>query len=166
MPSTYTLLILLDYFLKVVALVYNLDISDPIFISLKEEYEEFDSWFKKISREGRKCWVYRRRDGAIGAILIYKIENDPIDATPPLPAKKRLKISTLIVTHIGYKIGELFIKLAVGYSIKNNLTEIYLTHFTKPDDYLVDLITEYGFYKAAVNNRGEDVFVKCAKMSL
>ncbi len=141
-------------------LVYNLEISDPIFRSLKEEYEEFDSWFKKISREGRKCWVYRRKDGTIGAILIYKIENDPIDSIPPLPAKKRLKIATLIVTHVGYKIGELFTKLAVGYSIKNNLAEIYLTHFTKPDDYLVDLITEYGFYKAAVNDRGEDIFVK------
>jgi len=140
--------------------IYNLEISDPIFKSLKEEYEEFDSWFKKISREGRKCWVYRRKDGAIGAILIYKIENEPIDSIPPLLAKMRLKIATLIVTYIGYKIGELFIKLAVGYSIKNNLTEIYLTHFTKPDDYLVDLITEYGFYKAAVNNRGEAVFVK------
>ncbi|RZN34413.1 MAG: hypothetical protein EF813_09925 [Methanosarcinales archaeon] len=140
--------------------VYNLDISDPIFKSLKEEYGEFDSWFKKISREGRKCWVYRRKDGTIGAILIYKIENEPIDSIPPLPAKKRLKIATLIVTHVGYKIGELFTKVAVGYSIKNNLAEIYLTHFTKPDDYLVDLITEYGFYKAAANNRGEDIFVK------
>jgi predicted nucleic acid-binding protein len=36
--------------------VYNLDLNDPIFDSLKEEYHpEFDDWFKKISKEPRKC---------------------------------------------------------------------------------------------------------------
>lgn len=140
--------------------VYNLDMNDPIFDSLKEEYEEFNDWFTKISREGRKCWVHYRKNGKIGALLIYKIENEPIDSIPPLPEKPRLKIATLKVTHVGHKIGELFIKLAVDYSVKNNLTEIYLTYFIKPDDYLVDLITEYGFYEAAINKRGEHVFIK------
>lgn len=141
-------------------LVYNLKTDDPFFDSLKEDYGEFEAWFKKISKEGRKCWVYFKEDGSIGAILIYKFENEPIDSNPPFPAKRRLKISTLKVTHTGYKIGELFIKLALEYSIKNDLAEIYLTHFTKPDDYLAGLITEYGFYRAAKNRRGEDIFIK------
>ena len=141
-------------------LVHNLNINDPFFDSLKEEYGEFETWFKKISREGRKCWVHLRGDGAIGALLIYKVENEPIDSIPPLPAKNRFKISTLKVTHTGYKIGELFIKSSVEYCIKNDLTEMYLTYFTQPDDYLVDLITEYGFVKVATNRRGEGVFVK------
>ncbi|VVB97263.1 Uncharacterised protein [uncultured archaeon] len=140
--------------------VFKLDTNDPFFESLKEDYGEFETWFKKISREGRKCWVYSKEDGSIGALLIYKFENEPIDSNPPFPAKRRLKISTLKVTHTGYKIGELFIKLALEYSIKNKLTEIYLTHFTKPDDSLVGLITEYGFYRAAKNRRGEDIFIK------
>lgn len=140
--------------------VYNLNINDHFFDSLKEEYKGFETWLKKISREGRKCWVHLREDGAIGALLIYKIENESIDSNPPFPAEKRFKIATLKVTHLGYKIGELFIKLSIAYSIKNDITEIYLTHFTKPSDYLVDLITEYGFVKVAVNRRGEDVFIK------
>ncbi len=40
--------------------VYNLDINDPIFEQLKKDYPGFDEWFKRISREGRKCWVYYR----------------------------------------------------------------------------------------------------------
>jgi len=143
--------------------VHNLDLSDPIFDSLKKEYgeSEFSDWFKKSSREGRKCWVHYRIDGSIGALLIRKIENEAIKSIPPLPAKKRLKVATLKVTHVGYKIGELFVKLAIDYAIKNNIYEIYLTHFTNPDnDSLVDLITEYGFYKAAVKDNGEDIFVK------
>lgn len=146
-------------------IVYNLNYEDPIFNTLKEEYHpEFGDWFKKISREGRKSWVYYRKDGSIGAILIYKFEDEAIDnARPPLPKKKRLKIALMKVTYIGYKIGELFIKMAVDLAIKNNIYEIYLTHFTKPEDQLVGLITEYGFDKVAVRPKGdklEDIYIK------
>jgi hypothetical protein len=142
--------------------VSNLDYSDPIFDSLKEEYNpEFERWFKRISDEGRNSWVYYRKDGSIGALLIYKFEDESIDnSKPPLPKKKRLKIATLKVTHIGYKIGELFIKMAVDLSVRNGINEIYLTHFTKPPDRLVELISEYGFNKIAIKDNGEDVFVK------
>lgn len=140
--------------------VYNLNIDDQFFDSLKRDYSGFETWFKERKKEGRKCWVYFKEDSSIGALLIYKVEDEPIDSIPPLPKKNRLKLSTFQVTHTGYKIGELFIKLAVEYCVKNSLTEIYLTHFTKPDDYLTDLIIEYGFYKAAKKRNGEDVYVK------
>jgi len=141
--------------------IYNLNLNDPIFDSLKQEYEEFEEWFTKISREGRKCWVHHREDECIGAILIYKVENEAIDnSNPPFPKKLRLKISTFKVTHAGHKIGELFIKLSIDFCIKNGIEEMYLTHHTRPEDRLVELITDYGFDKAAVNNRGEDIFMK------
>lgn len=142
--------------------VGKLDYSDPILDSLKEEYNpEFESWFKKISDEKRNSWVYYRTDGSIGALLIYKFEDEPIDdSKPSLPKKRRLKIATLKVTHIGYKIGELFIKMAVDISVRKGINEIYLTHFTKPPDRLVELISEYGFNKVATKDNGEDVFVK------
>lgn len=141
--------------------IYNLNLSDPIFDSLKQEYEGFEKWFEKISREGRKCWVHHREDGCIGAILIFKIENEAIDnSDPPFPKKLRLKLSTFTVTYAGHKIGELFIKLSIDFCTKNGIEELYLTHFTKPEDRLVDLISEYGFHKAGVNNRGEDIFMK------
>jgi hypothetical protein len=143
-------------------LVSNLDYSDPIFDSLKEEYNpEFERWFRKISNKKRNSWVYYRTDGHIGALLIYKFEDESIDdSKPSLPKKKRLKIATLKVTYNGYKIGELFIKMAVDVSVRKGINEIYLTHFTKPPDRLVELISEYGFNKVATKDNGEDIFVK------
>lgn len=140
--------------------VHNLSVDDPLFDSLREDYPEFDDWFRRISRQGRRCWVNYNEDDSLGAVLIFKTENEPIDSVPPLPARERLKISTLKATRLGFKIGELFIKLSVDYAVKNGLDELYLTHFTREEDYLVDLIAEYGFEKKAVNRRGEDVFVK------
>jgi hypothetical protein len=140
-------------------LVGNLNYNGPIFDSLKEEYPQFENWFKKISE--RNSWVHYRADGRIGALLIYKLEDESIDdSEPPLSKKKRLKIATLKVTHSGYKIGELFLKLAVDVSVKNGINEIYLTHFTKPQDRLVELITDYGFIKVAVKDNGEEIFIK------
>lgn len=139
--------------------IYNLDVNDPFFDSIKEEYFKFEKWFKKISREGRKCWVYFEEDGSIGALLIYKIENEAISSIPPLPKKERLKICTMKVIHTGYKIGELFIKLSVQFCINNNIEEIYLTCYSEKRPYLIQLITEYGFYKTAEKNT-EDVYNK------
>ncbi len=143
-------------------LVSNLDYYDPIFDSLKEEYNpEFERWFRKISNKKRNSWVYYRTDGHIGALLIYKFEDESIDdSKPSLPKKKRLKIATLKVTYNGYKIGELFIKMAVDVSVRKGINEIYLTHFTKSPDRLVELISEYGFNKVATKDNGEDIFVK------
>ncbi len=145
--------------------VYNLDISDPIFDSLKRDYPDFEDWFEKISKEGRKCYVNRRKDGKVGALLIYKLEEeDMTNTSPPLPLKRRLKICTLKVTHVGYKIGELFIKTSVDMALKKGCEQIYLTHFTEPDDRLVSLINDFGFYKGAVKHwddgREEDIFLK------
>jgi len=35
------------------------------------------------------------RDGSLGAVLIYKFEQETIPSLPPLPEKKRLKIATM-----------------------------------------------------------------------
>lgn len=118
--------------------MYTLDLNDSIFDNLREDYPELNDWWKKKSREGRKAWVHYA-DGKIGAILILKEENEPVDSFPPLPKKKRLKISTLKVDPIdrGSKIGELFIKISVQTAVQKGVDEVYLTHFTKSNDFLV-----------------------------
>jgi hypothetical protein len=141
--------------------VHNLDVRDPIFDVLKQEYgEEFVPWFEKICKAGRKAFVNFREDRRLGALLIFKIEDEAIDSIPPLPKRKRLKLATFIVSHVGQRIGELFIRLAVDIAINNGIDETYLTHFIKPEDLLVDLITEYGFTLVARKARDEAVFTK------
>lgn len=133
--------------------LYNITVDDPIFDSLKREYVEFIDWFEKVSRAGRKCWIYEEQ-GSIGAILIYKEEEEVVDAAPSMPKKRRFKIATLTVDLTGYKIGELLLKLAFQYCIDRNIDEMYLTHFEKEEDYLVDLISEFGFELYGKNRRG------------
>ena len=145
--------------------MYNLDPRDTIFDSLRVDYPRFDTWFIEKAQEGREFYTYRRTDGSIGAILIYKIEDEPIPSIPPFTKKKRLKIATMKVEHVGYKIGELLLKVSIDIALKNGITEIYLTHFTQSEgDRLVDLISEYGFYKAGSlqrENGMEDIYLKC-----
>jgi rRNA-processing protein FCF1/uncharacterized protein YfkK (UPF0435 family) len=140
--------------------IHNINLNDPFFDLLKKEYSEFDEWFKKIKREGRNCLINYKDDGSIGALLIYKLEDEPIYAIPQIPKKKRIKLSTFKVAQFGYKIGELFIKLAIDIAISNSVSEVYLTHFVQPDDRLIELITEYGFHHAGVNSRGEAIYIK------
>jgi len=143
--------------------VYNLRLSDPIFESLKADYPEFETWWKKISREGRKAWVSEKPDKSLGALLILKEEDEPIDCMPLLGKRRRLKLSTLIVKHMGQKIGELFLKLAINHAIESNINDIYLTHYVKPNDELVSLLDQYGFIKVGRKANGEDVFYKSIK---
>ncbi len=145
--------------------MYNLNIEDPIFQSLIADYPTFRKWFADKSREGRECYVSRRSDGSIGAALIYKFEDESIPSIPPLSRKKRLKIATLKVTHIGYKIGELLIKVSIDLALTHDIDEIYLTHFIEPEDHLVELIRDFGFYQAGVlpGERPEEVFLKHLK---
>src|SRR5207245_4234889 len=115
---------------------------------------------KRRGQEGRKCLAYLEDNGQLRALFISKTEEDSVSSIPPLPSKRRLKISTLKVVHRGYKIGELFVKLAVYEAIAKKCEEVYLTHFVRPNDELVSLIDEYGFNGVGKNSRGEDVFMK------
>ncbi|MCL2313158.1 MAG: hypothetical protein FWC41_11885 [Firmicutes bacterium] len=139
--------------------VYTLDLNDAFFDTLKQEYRGFEEWFAKISREGRKCYVHYQGK-RISALLIRKVENETILSTPSLPAKKRLKLCLFKVERPGNRIGELFIKLAVKYCIENEIDEIYLTHYTKEEDYLSKLLFDYGFYIASKKTNGEEVYLK------
>lgn len=148
----------LDYFKNVYArkevrhtllkeeFVRNLDIEDPFFDSLKEDYIDsvFRDWFRRKSIEGRKCWVYREND-KIKALLMLKEENGIIETVSPIPAGKRLKIATLKVDILGSKLGELFLKMAFQYCINNQIFETFLTHYRKQNDRLIPLIENYGF---------------------
>ncbi|MCE8424767.1 MAG: hypothetical protein J5U17_03190 [Candidatus Methanoperedens sp.] len=132
--------LLKEYFLR------DLDIEDPFFDSLKDDYgdSDFRDWFKRKSIEDRKCWVYRE-NVKIKAMLMLKEENETIPTFPLITASKRLKIATLKVDMPGSKIGELFLKMAFQYCISNNIFETFLTHYRKPEDRLIPLIESFGF---------------------
>ncbi|WP_336022445.1 hypothetical protein [Halobellus salinisoli] len=142
--------------------VGELGVDDPIFDSLKEEYGKFEKWF--ADHPDRDAWVNWNRDGTLGAVLILKYnEAEELGENPTLSPKPRLKINTLKVSERkrGSKAGELLISLAVRESINRGLEEIYLTHYIDEEsDYLVKLISKYGFQHASNKEDDEAVFVK------
>lgn len=139
----------------------DLNFNDPIFDSLKEEYDGFVEWAQ--SKSERPAWVNYYEDERLGAILVLKpneVEN--IGADPPLGRENRLKISTLKVAEPrwGSKVGELLISIAIREAIGHELDQVYLTHHIKEEDYLVPLIEDFGFEHASNRDDGEAIFLK------
>lgn len=104
--------------------------------------------------------MYRDENSSIKALLILKEEQEAILTTPPLPMKRRLKISTLKVDLSGKKLGELLLKIAFQYCIDNKISEIYLTRYWKRDDALSYLLKSFGFKIAGTLQNGEKVYLK------
>ena len=138
--------------------VHNLNLQDSFFDSLRSDYgeDDFNSWFKNISREGRQCWAYIE-DNAILAICIYKEEQKPDSRLIPVPT---LKLCTFKVSDNvkGKKIGELMLKLAFQYTALNNLKSVYLTTFPKYQE-LILFLKDFGFSPIDSKNM-EDIFLK------
>ncbi len=124
----------------------EIDYRQKFFDSLREDYPEFNCWFDKKAKENRKAFVHSAEDGKIDAILALKPESDAIPLIDGLlPPKRRLKISPMKSTLNQTNMGELFIKLAITTAVKQDIDEIYLTHFAKKQDYLVTTIEKFGF---------------------
>ncbi len=145
--------------------LYELNKNDKIFDSLKEDYIEFDSWFSKVSQEHRKCWIHGYNgDTKIGGILIYKDEDNPIITNDDRALRgKVLKISTFKISEYmqGWKLGELFIKTVFAYANKNKYEYIYLTTRQDKQEYLINLIEDFGFrYFGRCDKNRDEVFVK------
>lgn len=120
----------------------NINIEDPFFDSLKNDYVEFETWFNK--KRDEKAYVYEDECG-IQAFLYLKIEDAEVtDISPILPAKTRVKIGTLKINPRGTRFGERFIKKAIDYAIVNNSDELYVTVFEKHKS-LVSIFQVYGF---------------------
>jgi Acetyltransferase (GNAT) family len=138
----------------------NINLSDPFFDSLKEDYKEFEEWFRRKADD--KAYYYEDENG-IQAFLYLKMEDEALtDITPPLPKNKRIKIGTLKINPHGTRLGERFIKKALDYAVVNNIKELYVTVFEKHKS-LIELLKKYGFEHVAwktTNNGTESVMLK------
>ncbi len=145
--------------------VYETNLNDPFYDSLKEDYSGFDGWFKKISAEGRKAWAnFDNTQQALNAILIYKPEEGELitNDSRGLPGKS-IKISTFKVGEQvrGRKIGELLFKSVFDFAYKNNYSWVYLTIHPEKHEFLKDLCLDLGFEYYGIDIHGRDqVYLK------
>lgn len=138
------------------------ELDSSIFDSLREGYLEFNDWFNRIAREGREAWIARDNEGKLGAICIYKVEEDAQVTSKCKLNGKALKLCTLKVgVNIrGQKMGELILKAAFRHATKNKIQNIYITakkHHTE----LIEMLDEFGFHDVGEEAKNNDtVFVK------
>lgn len=127
--------------------LYNVELEDEFFDSLKVDYKGFEIWYKKKSREGNKAYITRYPNNKIGSFLMLKVEDENEDYSrfkEPFKKGLRLKVATFKVANTGNKIGESYIKIIINEALKNKVDEIYVTVFEKQEA-LIKLFSEYGF---------------------
>lgn len=150
--------------------LYNIELEDTFFDSLKNDYKGFEDWYKKKSQEGKKAYITRDDQNNVSSFLMIKTEDrneDYSNFKEPFKKNIRLKIATFKVANTGNKIGESYIKIIIDEAIKNKVDEIYVTLFEKQEA-LIYLLSEYGFVqkttkmteKADSSIEEELVFVK------
>ncbi len=138
---------------------YQLDPSDPIFGSLRQDYPGFDEWLAKARSDHRQAWVIRdTASSAYAAVMLVKQES-PGDYGLH---GKVLKVSTMKVADdaLGRKYGELMLKTLFGYAHTHAFDTVYVTVFSKHAA-LVALLETFGFEARTDRSAlGELVMVK------
>jgi len=138
---------------------HQIQLSNEIFDSLRENYPPFDTWWReKCVRERRPCWAVFD-DGLAGLIVRKDEDGQNTDATTK--AKKILKICTFKVRpeKRGVKLGELLLKKAFWFAQANNYDVVYLTTYDNQAA-LIDLLEYYGFKNTGKKPDGELIYEK------
>lgn len=138
----------------------EINLNDPFFDSLKEDYSGFEDWFHKKSS---KSALIQYVDNHIQAFLYLKNESgeELKDVTPTLPACRWLKVGTFKIEAHNTKLGERFIKKIMDCAIYGKFDSIYVTVLPK-HSFLIQLLEKYGFEQKA--KKGEElVLVKNMK---
>lgn len=145
----------------------DIDLDDAFFDTLKSDYPGtanstgFVDWFKKKSDAGATALVFEDEVG-VGAFIVLKQEEESINLQGSyLPAKKRIKISTMRIAerYRRQRIGEGAIGLVLWKWQKSDASEIYVTVFDKHAT-LISQLKKFGFKKCGLNKDGENVMVK------
>jgi len=122
----------------------DVNVDDPFFDSLKNDYREFVHWFEKKGREGA-CAYTLYDEGVLSGFMYLKIEEEAVgDVHPALPYARRVKLGTLKINGHGSRLGERFIKKALDHAIDSEASDIYVTVFDKHLP-LIRLLFEFGF---------------------
>lgn len=134
---------------------HQLDLSDEMFVSLREGYPNFEEWWwRTCVPQHRDCWIVTI-NGKLAALAVRK-EEEPWEAKVETPSRRILKICTFKVReeYRGEKLGELILKQVLWYAQRNDFDLVYFT--TKPNQSALINVAEYfGFKQTSVDKSGE-----------
>lgn len=138
----------------------EIHLTDELFDSLREDYDDFDKWWKdKCVKLRRPCWaVYD--SGELAGLVVRKDER-PEDTDAITKAGKILKICTFKVRpeRRGVKLGELLLKKVFWFAQINKYDVVYITAYGGQEA-LISLLEYYGFVNKASKADGELIYEK------
>lgn len=138
----------------------EIDLQDPFFQSLREDYPGFDEWFKRKSNQDA---FVQYVDKKLVGFLYLKVEKLCVDdVVPPIYADKILKVGTFKIDAHGTKMGEQFIKIIMDYASNEKVDACYVTIYEKHKP-LIDLVQQFGFELYGIKGEGkytENVYLK------
>ncbi len=148
-----------EVFLNEIISCLDTDFFKPI----RQDYIDFDKWFKTKSEEGRKAWIYELGYNQINAICIYKEEHSPKVTAHEHLFGKTLKLCTFKIDEkMGKKgVGELLLKKALAYATENKMENIYVTVRSNRNE-VISFFEKFGFKNQGIyhNDPGDLVLVK------
>jgi len=140
----------------------DINLDDPFFSSLKEDYPGFSEWYNKKEKDGARAFIQKDEKDIIQGFLYMKQETEELsDIVPPMPSANRLKIGTFKIDAHNTKLGEYFVKKIITSALYIKAEEIYVTIYPKHEG-LIRLLQRYGFTKYGKKG-GELVFVRKLK---
>ena len=146
----------------------EVDLDDPFFDTLKEDYNfgdnAFVDWYRKKSNENEQAYTFYDGDVLKGFLYLKVEDGDEYeDITPKMPKRKRLKVGTFKVDRTGFRLGERFFKIIFDNALLLNVEEIYVTLFENKREEVAKLksdLEKWGFVKFGYKSNGEAVLIK------
>jgi L-amino acid N-acyltransferase YncA len=142
--------------------MHSIDLRDPIFESLREDYDKFDDWFRRGAREGRQGWLVTLPSGRYAGLCLLKPDDDQYSL-----GGKVLKVSTFKVAaeHQGNRYGELLLKTLFDYIRANSYDRVWVSVFERHES-LIALFEQFGFERrSSLSPLGELVYSKTLRPS-
>lgn len=122
---------------------HELDATDPIFQSLREDYPPFDAWLDKCKREHRRGWIVNLAGcaGYAGVCIVNPEDRPWSNAENPT-----VKICTFKIGEhaAGLKLGELLLRAVFDYVRENRFRTAFVDVFPKHGA-LLHLLGDFGF---------------------
>jgi L-amino acid N-acyltransferase YncA len=142
-------------------LVRDIVSTDPIFETLRAEYQGFDVWLRQCVENGRKAWVIDSPTGALAGVCIFKQEEaGPLGDRGQQVSGRILKLCTLKVSesHAGFRYGELLLKTAFRHAEVGGFEFIYATCFERHWE-LQQFMEEFGFRHNGAYAKDGDLYL-------
>lgn len=122
--------------------LYELDINDTFFDSLRFDYKDFNEWFNRNNK--RKVYVTFNESKITSFLMLKEETNEKYDFSCEFNRERILKICTMKVVTNGVGIGEEFIKIIFNKAKEIGAEKIYFTVYPKYTD-LINFFSKYGF---------------------